>query len=528
MYLGGDRQSERTNQSLETYLRLYCDTQQQEWSKLLPLAQYVRNSWPNATTKQVPFNTILGYTPTAHQPTRMTDLPTLQKRLNNIKESRSAAQEAMIQSQERTQQGPTHFKEYQEGDQVWLEGTNLKRIEGTLKLSPRWYRPFRVAAKVSHIAYKINLPDHWKIHNVFHASLLTPYRETKEHGPNFLKPPPDIIDDSPEWEVERILKQQEFGRWKKKQYLIRWKGYSLAHDSWVNQEDMHADDLLQEFSKTPRPTIIKAAETEDDLIIPHIVNLPPLTDNLLIPNFPMTNNELEINNSSAPASPVMPLAEPSPASPISIDSTTRESPSPSGDSPNAARGLGSPRSTSLSPIDYYGPNAHPQHCSSIPRPKLAELGVFCAGVHQYCTRHGDTPPALVQPGIFHNVNSVGTLQYIQTLGCGEDPLLFNYPAWRAALHSINELLVPYLHSAFSPTASPIRPDSPALPIPEPTFHHMNTPHPAGALLARIGDIPFIPRPPSSLNDSDQENRPDDPALEDWMEYDPLDPSHYSV
>jgi hypothetical protein len=57
-----DGQSERTNQSLETYLRLYCDTQQQEWSKLLPLAQYVRNSWPNATTKQVPFNTILGYT----------------------------------------------------------------------------------------------------------------------------------------------------------------------------------------------------------------------------------------------------------------------------------------------------------------------------------------------------------------------------------------------------------------------------------------------------------------------------------
>jgi hypothetical protein len=239
-----DGQSERTNQSLETYLRLYCDTQQQEWSKLLPLAQYVRNSWPNATTKQVPFNTILGYTPTAHQPTRMTDLPTLQKRLNNIKESRSAAQEAMIQSQERTQQGPTRFKEYQEGDQVWLEGTNLKRIEGTPKLSPRRYGPFRVAAKVSHVAYKINLPNHWKIHNVFHASLLTPYRETEEHGPNFLEPPPDIIDDSPEWEVEKILKQQEFGRWKKKQYLVRWKGYSPAHDSWVNQEDMHADDLL--------------------------------------------------------------------------------------------------------------------------------------------------------------------------------------------------------------------------------------------------------------------------------------------
>jgi hypothetical protein len=276
--------------------------------------------------------------------------------------------------------------------------------------------------------------------------------------------------------------------------------------------------------------MIKAVETEDDLIIPHITNLSPLIDNLLAPNSSMTNNDIETNNSPAlaPVGPVVPPAEPSPASPILIDSTAGESPNLGDDSPSAAGGLGSPHSTSLSPIDYYGSNARPQHCSSIPRPELAELGVLCAAIHQYRTRHGDTPPAMVQPGIFHDVNSVGTLQYIRTLGRGEDPLLFNYPAWRAALHSIDELLTPYLHSTFSPTASPIRPDSPTLPVPEPTFRRVNTPHPAGALLARIGDVPFIPRPPSSLNDSDQENRPDDPALEDWMEYDPLDPSHYSV
>jgi hypothetical protein len=76
-HLRTNGQSKRTNQSLETYLQLYCNTQQQEWSKLLPLAQYVRNLWPNTITKQVSFNTILSYTPTAHQPTRTTNLPTL-------------------------------------------------------------------------------------------------------------------------------------------------------------------------------------------------------------------------------------------------------------------------------------------------------------------------------------------------------------------------------------------------------------------------------------------------------------------
>jgi len=59
--------------------------------------------------------------------------------------------------------------------------------------------------------YRINLPEAWKIHNIFHTSLLTPYRETDEHGPNFLELPPDIVDDTPKWEVKTILKQQLFG-----------------------------------------------------------------------------------------------------------------------------------------------------------------------------------------------------------------------------------------------------------------------------------------------------------------------------
>jgi len=136
-----------------------------------------------------------------------------------------------------------------------LEGTNLKRIEGTPKLSPRRYGPFRVAAKISHVTYRLTLPETWKIHNVFHASLLTPYKETPKHGPNFLEPPPEIIDDTPEWEVETILKHRTFGRWKKKQHLVRWKGYSPAHDSWVNAEDLHAEDLVSEYKARPTPLI---------------------------------------------------------------------------------------------------------------------------------------------------------------------------------------------------------------------------------------------------------------------------------
>ena len=44
------------------------------------------------------------------------------------------------------------------------------------------------------------------MHNVFHATLLTPYKEMELHGTNFIKPPPDIINGEEEYEVEEVLK----------------------------------------------------------------------------------------------------------------------------------------------------------------------------------------------------------------------------------------------------------------------------------------------------------------------------------
>src|SRR5712675_629326 len=241
-----DGQRERTNQSLEQYLRLYCGTHQKDWAAWLPLAQYTRNSWPNASTKKSPYELILGYTPLAHQPNRDTTVPDIDKRMKTIQDAREQAQAALKQTQE-SMVKETKFKEFEIGNKVWLEGRNIKRPYDSPKLSPKRYGPFRVVAKISPVAYKIQIPATWQVHDVFHVSLLTPYKETVEHGGNFLEPPPDIIEGEEEWEVEQVLGKRHFGRGKRLQYLVRWKGYSPAHDQWINKEDMAANDLVRIF-----------------------------------------------------------------------------------------------------------------------------------------------------------------------------------------------------------------------------------------------------------------------------------------
>jgi len=57
-----------------------------------------------------------------------------------------------------------------------------------------------------------------------------------------------VIDQGEEeYEIELIISDRNFGRNRKKQYLIHWKGYPSSDDSWVNHEDLHTPEILQEY-----------------------------------------------------------------------------------------------------------------------------------------------------------------------------------------------------------------------------------------------------------------------------------------
>ena len=139
--------------------------------------------------------------------------------------------------------------QYQEGDLVWLEGCNLRTSQPTAKLATRRHRPFPVEWVLSPVTYKLSLPLAWNVHPVFHINLLTQYRETPFHGENYQRPSAELVQGVEEYEVEAVLDMRHYGRKKKCQYLVKWKGYPDSDNKWVDHADMHAPKAIKEYEE---------------------------------------------------------------------------------------------------------------------------------------------------------------------------------------------------------------------------------------------------------------------------------------
>jgi len=257
-HLQTDGQLEKTNQHVEMALQIYCNYQQDDWAKWLPIVQYAINARPSAMTKQAPYKLWMGFIPRAHQADHASNIPVIELCKEQLKEARRQALEVMKQSQELLGHKSTH-RPYLKGQKVWLEGINLHTTHPTSKLCPKHYGPFRIIEAIGPTTYRLALPTQWKIHNAFHGSLLLPYHETKEHGRNFPEPVPELIEGQPEWEVEEILNSRRYRC--KLQYLIKWKGYSDAHNSWEPKENVTTPALLAAYHEQ-NTAAVRKLETE--------------------------------------------------------------------------------------------------------------------------------------------------------------------------------------------------------------------------------------------------------------------------
>ena len=131
---------------------------------------------------------------------------------------------------------------------MWLEATHLHLHYTSKKLAPKHHGPFEITQVLSPLTYRLLLPPTWKVHDVFHATLLSPYQETDTHGPNFSRPPPNMIDAKEEYEIDRIM--AHCGNSKNHQYLTAWKGYPLSENTWEPESNLpHTLLLLKAYKK---------------------------------------------------------------------------------------------------------------------------------------------------------------------------------------------------------------------------------------------------------------------------------------
>ena len=248
-----DGQTERQNQTLEQYLRGYVNYQQDDWARLLPMAEFAYNNSRHASTGVSPFFAYTGTHPSMGVNTQEgpIDIPSAQERIQGLDRTRkemSSFWQKTVADQARYHNKSTKDRSYSVGDLVWLAGKNIRTVRPNRKLDYKFHGPFRITDAIGKQAYKLELPKTMQVHPVFHVSLLEPYSPRDSDGD--ASPKPLEVDGEEEWEVAEVLDCRR--RYGKLQYLVRWTGFSDQFNEWLCKDDLHADDLIQSFHEKYR------------------------------------------------------------------------------------------------------------------------------------------------------------------------------------------------------------------------------------------------------------------------------------
>ncbi|MBW0590108.1 hypothetical protein O181_129823, partial [Austropuccinia psidii MF-1] len=217
-----DGQTERVNQILEQYLRMYFSYHQDDWNTWLPLAEFSYNNSDHSSTKQSPFFTVYGnntHFDSVHI-TQDTPAGNLSTKIQSVKQDVKRELEVAINRFKRyadkSRASPPVFNP---GDMVWLSSKNIKSTRPTKKLSERWLGSFPILKKTSTIPNRHQEP-----------------------------PPPIIIEEEEEWEVSQILDSKL--KRGKSGYLVEWKGFSQDSEisTWEPAENLkNFPEMVKDF-----------------------------------------------------------------------------------------------------------------------------------------------------------------------------------------------------------------------------------------------------------------------------------------
>jgi hypothetical protein len=256
-----DGSTERANQRIQAYVRHFTDYAQSNWVQLMPMARLALNNQDAASTGVSPFFLDHGYhartgtelmLPPLHEDVTTARNPQeiAEATIAKLAEALSFAQAMMASSQELQERQANRRRDpswaYKVGDKVWLDLRHLRTDRPSKKFAEQ-HAMFKVIKVVSSHAYKLDTPDGTR--SVFHTMYLRPVSEDPfpSQEVDDTQPPPILVDEEPEWEVQEILQERlKRGRGRggpvRKQYLVKWTGY--ATPTWTDASNMEETTAL--------------------------------------------------------------------------------------------------------------------------------------------------------------------------------------------------------------------------------------------------------------------------------------------
>jgi hypothetical protein len=248
-----DGQTERVNQCLEQYLRSMAFKEPQKWADWLPAAEWWYNTAYHTAIKKSPFEALYGY-----KPPQIGEIAIPCDVSDEAEISLQAQEEMMKSLQQNLQVAQTRMKKFADlnrtermfnvGDLVYLKMQPYREaalgLRNSLKLTSKFYGPFRIIQKIGPVAYKLQLPEKTKLHDVFHVNQL------KKHvGPNAV-PNPNLPVLTPEGKIKtsplHILQRRQIARSAGDynipvdQWLIHWVNLSEQEATWEGAKFIQA------------------------------------------------------------------------------------------------------------------------------------------------------------------------------------------------------------------------------------------------------------------------------------------------
>ena len=261
-HLQTDSQTERQNSTMEIYLRVFMNWEQNNLARLLPIAEFTYHNAKNTSTSYTPFKLNCGYHPWVFFKDNVDPYSrscSTNKLAKKIRELIDICQQNLVHAQKLQKKAydkDMKPQSYTPEEKIWLNSKYIK-IKQNQKLKAKFFGLFQILYLVGKQAFKLDLSTKFKIHTVFYMSLLK-QDTTKKEWMNKLFPKLKLefdIGNNKKYKVETIKDSAIYAKEAEKHlpgryYLVFCKDYPEEENTRESSSTfMHLWKMIFTFHK---------------------------------------------------------------------------------------------------------------------------------------------------------------------------------------------------------------------------------------------------------------------------------------